>query len=236
MSRVVDSSNTHADQVHPIDILLGLNLVSRQAKVMSGPCGTVMLKIPQLTFMCRMMCRSRISSQYLMPICESATCTRAILLPWWIPAHTMTLQPPKQCLWCLHQHVTGENETHLRTEQSSTWHVSISTSVGSTADAALSRGVQTLCPTGRPRKLPASLNWLQTVWSEILCSPGICVTGCCGCGSISYPDVSILSSSVYFVMTCHQHFEWLCTVPINQMQSVWRCQVPCHILLSYPCL
>ena len=34
----------------------------------------------------------------------------------------------------VHQHVTGENETHLRINQSSTWHLSIS----STADAPLS--------------------------------------------------------------------------------------------------
>ena len=37
---MVDFSRTHADPVHPIDVLLDLNLANGQVKVMSGRCGT----------------------------------------------------------------------------------------------------------------------------------------------------------------------------------------------------
>ena len=36
---VVDSNGAHTDPVHPIDVLLGLNLANGQAKVMSGHFG-----------------------------------------------------------------------------------------------------------------------------------------------------------------------------------------------------
>ena len=63
MSGVVDSSGKHADEVHPIDFLLGLNLVNTQTKVMSARCGAAETPntynlwsgIVMLTFVCRMM-------------------------------------------------------------------------------------------------------------------------------------------------------------------------------------
>ena len=76
----------------------------------------------------------RISSRSLMPVSAPATCTKAVLPLWWILAHTMTMSQLKRssrCTQfgadvCVHYHVTGENETHIRIKQSSTWHVSLS--------------------------------------------------------------------------------------------------------------
>ena len=65
MSGMVDFSGAHADPVHLIDVLLGLNPENGQAKVMSGRCGASELliratcgvacwKTPLVVFMCEM--------------------------------------------------------------------------------------------------------------------------------------------------------------------------------------
>ena len=49
------------------------------------------------------------------------------------------------CLYtCVHQHLSGVNEAHLRTKQCSTWHVSTLPSAGITADDPL-RDVGSKC-------------------------------------------------------------------------------------------
>ena len=78
----------------------------------------------------------------------------------------------------IYRHATVENEPHLRTKRPSTWHVSVSLSADTTADAPLSDVWSKHCVAllgFSLEKIPASFSRLRTVWSEILCacSPGI---------------------------------------------------------------
>ena len=57
--------------------------------------GIVMLKHSIFDVWC---CRT--SSRYPMPVSAPAICTKAVLRPWWISAHTMTLPPPKRSPCC----------------------------------------------------------------------------------------------------------------------------------------
>ena len=41
VSGVVDSSSAHTDPLHPIDVRMGLNVVNRHVKVVSGRFGAV---------------------------------------------------------------------------------------------------------------------------------------------------------------------------------------------------
>ena len=65
-------------------------------------------------------------------------------------------------------------------------------------------GVRMLCHTGLLGEFPTSLSWLQTVWSEILHSPGICVT------------YSVIMQSVW--LTADVAF---CTPPMECYRTSW---------------
>ena len=90
----------------------------------------------------------------------------------------------------VHQHVTAENETEPRTKQSSTWHVYVSPSAGTTADTPHWPSRGDFC-------LPQPItNYL--IRNSLV--QHLCRCGCCCRGSISkmtYPDVSIVSGSAY---------------------------------------
>ena len=64
-----------------------------------------------------------------------------------------------------HQHLTGETDIHLKINQSSTWHMSISSiSYHSSTEW---RGFNTLRRTGLLRKNIVSISQLRIIWSEI---------------------------------------------------------------------
>ena len=68
---------------------------------------------------------------------------------------------------CVHEHVAGENDTHLRTKRSSTWHVSISPSVGTTEDAPLSDvGSKRYVTSKFYLVLGFVLLWLMLLWFD----------------------------------------------------------------------
>ena len=156
VSVVVDSYGWLATPVHPIDVQLGLNLANGQAKVTPGRFDEQKLQtntcnvwsgwnIPPLTFICRMTCYCRISSRCLLPVSSPATCARAVLPPWWIPAVITKRSTPKRSICCcslqhniplnvsinvcVRQHATGENETSEKE--------TVSPSTDTTADSPL---------------------------------------------------------------------------------------------------
>ena len=94
-----------------------LDIAALQKLLTTATSGLVLScrNIPPLMSMCGMMWSCRILFPYLMPVSAPATCTKAILPPWWICAHTMMLPLPKQLTYCMQ---FGENKTHLITEQS----------------------------------------------------------------------------------------------------------------------
>ena len=116
-----------------LDVLLLHTFLTKTCNLWSG------IGIPLLTCMCRMTWCCRIA----------CTCTRNILPPWWmfflhnniatskngrLVARSLEYNVPLNL--CrnvfVYQHLTGEDETHLRT------HQSISPSAGTTADVPLS--------------------------------------------------------------------------------------------------
>ena len=125
---------------------------------------------------------------------------------------------------CVHQHIT-ENKTHQKTKQFSTWHLFISSWPLCRHSSSKWCGVKTLERTRILGQIPTSLSRLQTVWSEILHRPGICVTVIVAVVVWfhrwhSQMDVLILSSGGYSVMT----WPCCCTVLLKQRGSVWRRQ------------
>ena len=114
---------------------------------------------------------------------------------------------------------SGENQTHLRAKQSSTWHMSISPSADTPADALLSDWGQNTTLHWSSRRHPCLPQPITNCPVEILRSPGICVTviqfEMCAPGCIDLGWQWLLCDDL--ILWCH-------TILIKQRWSVWRHQ------------